>query len=147
MLKETGTVLSVDADGLWVETLRQSSCAQCSAQKGCGQKVLADSVTKNMSHIKAFFSGEQERIWVRGDEVEIGVSEDMLVLATLAVYMVPLVLMVLFAYMGSTLGEGDAFSMAGATIGLLGGGLWSRWHSFRNRSNCRYHAVVLGSAK
>lgn len=144
MLKEKATVIAVESDGLWVETLRQSACSQCAAQKGCGQRVLANSITKNMSHIKVYFNEDQSRNWVLGDQVEIGISEDSLVTATLVVYMVPLILMVLGAYLGSMLGASDAFSVSGAILGLLLGALWSRWHSFRHKSNCRYHAMVLG---
>lgn len=55
VLYETGRVVAVDGDGLWLETLKKSTCGQCSARAGCGQQLLAKSALTNMTFIKAFF--------------------------------------------------------------------------------------------
>lgn len=144
MLKEQGTIISVDDDGVWVETIQKSACDSCSVRSGCGQRLLADSVVKNMSHIKAYFSCSDSRIWLVGDRVEIGISEDALVSATLLAYMMPLVLMLLFALLGSNIGDSDAYAIVGAVIGLAFGAFLARWYSFSKRADSRYHAVVLG---
>lgn len=54
MLTETGRVIAIDDDGVWVETLKQSACHQCKARKGCGQKLLA-STFANTSKLKVYF--------------------------------------------------------------------------------------------
>lgn len=59
MLYETGKVVAVDSDGLWLETLKKSTCAQCSAKAGCGQQLLAKSALSNMTFIKALFPKEE----------------------------------------------------------------------------------------
>ena len=42
MLIETGRVVAVEAneEALWVETIRQSTCGSCAANKGCGHGLL-----------------------------------------------------------------------------------------------------------
>lgn len=57
MLSETGRVVAIDKDGLWVETLKTSSCAKCSAQSGCGQNLAAKLLpNSHMTLIKALFT-------------------------------------------------------------------------------------------
>ena len=41
MLLERGRVVAIEADAVWVETIRRSTCAGCSARSGCGHGVLA----------------------------------------------------------------------------------------------------------
>ena len=36
MLTEVGRVIAVERDGLWVETIRSSTCGSCGARKACG---------------------------------------------------------------------------------------------------------------
>ena len=40
MLTETGRVVAVDDDGLWVETVRRSTCNACGVRQGCGHGLL-----------------------------------------------------------------------------------------------------------
>ena len=40
MLIETGRVVALEGNTVWVETLRQSACGSCSARAGCGHGVL-----------------------------------------------------------------------------------------------------------
>ena len=40
MLLETGRVVAVDADSVWVETIRRTTCGSCAVQKGCGHGLL-----------------------------------------------------------------------------------------------------------
>jgi len=104
VLTEQGRALAVDEDGLWVETHKQSACAKCSAQKGCGQSLLAKSTMPNMTCVKALFDGPSPRIWKIGDSVVIGVNEMTFLKATLISYLLPLLLMVLGALLGNQLG-------------------------------------------
>ena len=38
MLEETGTVVKIEPDALWVETVQTTTCGSCSARRGCGQR-------------------------------------------------------------------------------------------------------------
>ncbi len=41
MIVETGTVVAIESDSLWVETIQKTACEACVAQKGCGTRVLS----------------------------------------------------------------------------------------------------------
>ena len=41
MIIETGTVVALESDALWVETIQKTACEACVAQKGCGTRVLS----------------------------------------------------------------------------------------------------------
>lgn len=131
MLTETGRIVAVESDGLWVETTKQSACAQCNASKGCGQKLLA-SVAQNMAHIKAEFDeknlSQQSRIWVVGAEVTIGIQEGAVVKGAMITYLIPLLLMLFFGGISSGLALSEIYVAAFSFSGLLlGGWLVSRF--------------------
>ncbi len=130
MLTETGRVLAVDEDGLWVETHKQSACAQCSAKQGCGQSLLAESALKDMTVIKAYFNtlAQRDRVWQVGASVAIGIDERALVRGALTAYLLPLILMLAGAWLGQML-LGELFSVLFALLGLGLGALALRWRS------------------
>ena len=51
MIRETGTVVAIEDNGVWVETIQQSACQTCVAEKGCGQRLIAK-VTGNTTAIR-----------------------------------------------------------------------------------------------
>ncbi len=143
MMTEEGRVVSIEEDGLWVETHKKSVCAQCSAKKGCGQSLVAESLMDNMSCVKAHFLSSHRRIWKEGDTVVIGIEESALLRAAFVSYLGPLLIMLLGAYLGSFIGDHDLYSAFGALSGLALGFCFSKIHSASNRHRDTYHAVVI----
>lgn len=143
MMTEEGCVLSVDEDGLWVETQQSSACGQCAARKGCGQSFLAKSLMAKMTSVKAYFGSSNKRIWKPGDRVVIGIEESALLKATLISYFIPLCMLLLGAWLGSAFGDGDVYGAIGATLGLLLGFAWVRSYSKRVKNKRNYHAIVI----
>ncbi|WP_370981497.1 SoxR reducing system RseC family protein [Agaribacterium sp. ZY112] len=143
MLTENGRVLAVEDDGLWVETLQQSACAQCSARSGCGQKLLGEALMPNMTSVKAYFSEPPTRIFRVGEQVDIGIAEHALLTATLLAYLVPLLALLFGAGVFQFVFASEWLSLVGALFGLAVGGLLVRAHARRNRSNPLFHPVVL----
>ncbi len=154
MLYETGQVVAVEADGLWVETLKQSACAKCSAKAGCGQKLLASVHPKhNMTFVKAvFFDGSEAKSWSVGDQAILGVAKEALVKAALIAYLVPLLMMLLGIwalpeFVGSiSFLSSEMLSLIGAVLGLIIGGLIVRWHSRSASGKDCYQAKVVSKA-
>ena len=149
MLTETGRVVAIEDDGLWVETLKQSVCSQCSAQHGCGQKLLANvSPKSNMTFIKAFFTQQSPaEVWAVGDQAVLGIEENALVVAALIAYGIPLVLLIL----GMLLGASSGFSLSvelnaalGALFGLSLGAVFVKYHARLTKSQLYFQAQVLG---
>lgn len=156
MLTETGQVIAVDHDGLWVETLKKTTCSGCAARHGCGQRLLA-SASQNMSLIKALFrEDESPDMWDVGDTVSIGMEETALLKAALYVYLGPLLCLLLFVLAGAAFGLPDGVLALLAVAGILFGGLIVRLHAqIMNKPGCdrsscdrfSYHAVVLSKVR
>lgn len=151
MLTETGRVIAIDEDGLWVETLKKTTCSGCAARHGCGQRLLA-SASQNMSLIKALFrQDESPGTWSVGDAVSIGMEETALLKAALFVYLGPLACLILFVVAGAALGLSDGLLASLAVAGILFGGLIVRLHAqIMNKPRCdrfSYHAVVLSKVR
>lgn len=138
MITEQGTVIALRGSQAWVQTIRQSACDSCSARTGCGQRVLASAS-----------GGRANQVLVEnsigagvGDEVAIGIDEQALLAASLVVYALPLLLMVLASVLGHQLSGGsDLWAMAGAVIGLTVGFLGGR--SLQSGHSDRYQPRLL----
>lgn len=125
MIVEKSTVKSIVDDGVWVETIKSSSCMACSARSGCGQSILSRLLGQK-SWIFARIEGGSLELdeFVIGDEVEIAIAENAVLLASLLSYIVPVICLVIGAALAASWGELWAF--LAATLGLLIGVIISR---------------------
>jgi sigma-E factor negative regulatory protein RseC len=144
MIEETATVVKCEGEFAWVEAQRKTTCGSCAANKGCGTSVLAKVVGKKVSRMKAINKAQARE----GDTVIVGMSEAALVKGSLAVYMIPLVFMMLFAVTGNVVAMQMAWQtepvvILFAMIGLLTAGLWLRGFTRRIQHNNEYQPVVL----
>ncbi|MEX2476619.1 SoxR reducing system RseC family protein [Marinobacter sp.] len=123
MITESGKVVAIEGHRAWVQTIRNSACQSCSARHGCGQKVLA-SASGGKANQVLVSNGLSA---VVGDEVILAIDEAALLRASMLVYAVPLVLMVVGAVIGHQWSGGyDLAAMAGAAAGLGSGFLVAR---------------------
>ena len=138
MIEESARVVAVEDGAVWVETIRQSSCASCSAQKGCGHSVLAR-VSRQHTHIRALNNRHCEV----GDAVIIGVPEDVVLTGSLIAYLMPLLMMVIASIGADALGAGDGVTALCGLMGLAVGFGFVYLHFLRHRQDERYQPVVL----
>lgn len=129
MLEETGVVVAIDNGQAWVQTIRKSACSSCEAKSGCGQGVLA-----------RISDGKANQVLVNntlnlkvGEEVLIGIPEDMLIKASVMVYLLPLILMIVAASgVEKWLSAGEGWVAlaggAGLALGFLMVKIYSQWH-------------------
>ena len=82
MIKETGKVVAVEAGGVWVETIQQSACNTCAAEKGCGQRLLAKTTGKTTA-IKVLPGDYGLKNIGVDDQVVIGIPEKVIVNGTI----------------------------------------------------------------
>ena len=142
MLKEQGTVVRIEADAIWVETVQTSSCGACRARAGCGQRVLAGMLS-NASVLRVVPGGRDTSRFRVGDTVAIGIPESVVVLGSLGVYLLPLIFMLLGAMTASIYNAGEASTVLAALAGLLAGGALVRFFSWRSRHNPSLQPVLL----
>jgi len=57
-LMETGRVVAVEADAVWIEADRSSACGRCAARAGCGQGALSKLLQQGKGRVRAL-SGAQ----------------------------------------------------------------------------------------
>lgn len=139
MILETGVVVAVESDSLWVETIQKSACEVCVAEKGCGQKFLSKLAGKTTS-IRVLLNQRPSKNFTVGQSVTIGIPEDVIVMASLLVYLLPIVA----AVAGAALFDGsDLQSIGGALVGLVLGGLLVNLHSLKSRQDKRFNPILI----
>ncbi len=140
MIEETGKVVGLEGDYVWVETVRESVCNSCSAKSACGQSVLEKAALGKKRHIKALATLKVEL----GDEVVIGIEEPVILLSAVILYLLPLALLFcMVAIAVAFWGSSDLVVGISGLIGLGAGFLVARWFAHRNRLNKRYQPVIL----
>ncbi len=120
MIHETGTVISVSGDEAWVQTLRESACQSCKARHGCGQKALAGLTGGQSRQIRVVNTLHAQP----GDQVTVAIEESALLKASLLVYAVPLLLMVVATSLAGIFWPGNELVAIFAAVAGLAGGLW-----------------------
>lgn len=145
MLVETGRVVAVDTEGLWVETIRESTCGSCAAQKGCGHGILSRFGSGRRAYVHVLWGGITSDDCAVDDQVRISIPEDVILRGSLVVYMLPLVCMLAGAAAGATLlplaGEWPA--AIGAILGFAAGFVLVRWHAWRHRADRTLQPTLL----
>jgi sigma-E factor negative regulatory protein RseC len=145
MLEETAQVVAVQGCEVWVETERRSSCSACAVNKGCGSAALAKVLGQRRSRVRAL----SHMPLSVGDRVVIGIREQAVVRGSLAVYAVPVAMLLLGAVIGE-LGarqflwqNAEIASLVLGIAGLAGGLWWLSGFSRRIRYSADYQPVVL----
>ena len=132
MIVETGTVVAIESDSLWVETIQKTACEACVAQKGCGTRVLSK-LTGKTNRIRVLLGRHSAGAIVIGQDVDIAIPEDVIVKGSLLVYLLPLICAVSGAWLAGA--AGDIGSILGALCGLMAGGLMVNLHSKKTRND------------
>jgi sigma-E factor negative regulatory protein RseC len=141
LITETGRVLQVEGDWAWVACQRQVQCQRCAEGRGCGGGVLGRLLGDRLHKIRAATGSVAV---APGDQVLIGLGEDVVLRAAAAVYLVPLLLALAGGAAAAGLaGGGDLAAIAGAAAGLLLGLRWARAYSRRNAANASLQPVIL----
>lgn len=142
MISETGRIVAIESDGLWVETIQRSTCGSCAAQKGCGQSLMSR-LLGHTSYLWVLLEGRDPADYRLDQEIQIGVPEAVVVKGSLFVYLTPLLAMLAGAGIAQGVWASDGLSAAGALLGLLVGGAVVRWRAHQTRYDPRLQPVLL----
>jgi len=142
VIKEAGRVVAIDENCLWVETIQSSTCSSCSAQKGCGQGMVAKWTGKTVQ-IPVLLEGRSPEQFSLHDEIELGIPENVVVAGSLFVYLTPLFGLVVGALALQWWLASELTAIIGAVLGFGLGALVVRWHSFRHKYDRRVQPVIL----
>ncbi len=146
MIVETGHVVAVQTDSVWVETIRNSACGTCAAQKGCGHGMLSRLSRGRSNYIEVFSGALAASSCVVDDHVRISIPEEVILRGSVVLYMWPLFSMLVGAAVAVKLlaGNEDLAAIAGAACGLAFGMLLVRWHAWRHRSDKSLQPSLVG---
>jgi sigma-E factor negative regulatory protein RseC len=145
MLTETGRVVAVEHDGVWVETIRKSTCGSCAAQKGCGHSLLNRISDGQRGYIRALSGRLAAGDCDVDDEVRISIPEEVILRGSVIVYIMPLACMLLGAALAANLfsGNQDLPAVLGATSGFVVGFALVRWHAWHHRDDRKLQPTLL----
>lgn len=145
MLTETGRVVALDQQGLWVETIRQSTCGSCSAQKACGHSLINSISDGKRSYIRVLPGDHGSQDCSIDDQVRISIPEEIILRGSFIAYMLPLLCMLAGAILAGQLlsFNPDAAAAIGAIGGLGVGFALVRWHALSHRQDPDYQPVLL----
>lgn len=137
MLSETAHVVAVESDSVWVETIRESSCGSCAAQKGCGHGILNRISSVRRNYIEVFSGALAASDCAVDDHVRISIPEKVILQGSLLVYLLPLLTMLAGAAFAVAGGQGnqDLLAIGGAICGFAVGIALVRWHAWRHRAD------------
>lgn len=142
MIEEQGKILSIEPGAVWVETIRRSTCGTCQARAGCGQALLQ---RLGSGARRGFIRVLCDRPLQVGDEVIIGLPEDAVLRASALMYVLPLLMLFLFAVLADAAGLSEGWVILAASGGLATGFCAAAWWARRERGNPAYQAQVLRS--
>ncbi|WP_409523726.1 SoxR reducing system RseC family protein [Nitrincola sp. MINF-07-Sa-05] len=141
MLEEAALVTRVKGAGISVKTVRKSACDSCQSEAGCGQKRITQLLIREATDM-SIDNPDGVEVEV-GNQVLIGLNEGALVRASLILYLLPLVTMILAVLVSSQLVEHELLQVLAAVVGLLAGFLCGRILSARLLSTGDYRPVLL----
>jgi len=147
VLIETGRVVAVEADdeALWVDTIRQSTCGSCAANKGCGHGLLNRVADGRTGYVRVLSGVVSARQCAVDDQVRISIPEQVILRGSMLVYMLPLIFMLAGAASVDVVwsAAGQAGTVVGAMLGLALGFALVRWHAWRHRQDSTLQPTVL----
>lgn len=123
MIEENAVVAKIEHNQVWVESKPKHGCGGCLQKNSCSTSVLDKFIKKRSIAVDCDIEIKT------GDEVVIGISEGILIKASLLLYMLPLLVMVLCGAVAEAfLPSGYEYAdlvIAGTAISALLLSLWA----------------------
>ena len=145
MLETRAIVVQVDGKHAFVQSNQGNGCGQCSG-KGCGTGKLSQLFCSKPRQFQVD-NPVNARV---GDEVIVSIAEGAVLRGIGLVYLLPLLLLLVGATLGSLLAaqaeQRDIYAAAGAFSGLAAGFIFAKWSSSQrsSRQNLPYIARQCG---
>jgi sigma-E factor negative regulatory protein RseC len=139
MVEESGIVLSVSDGFAEVETVRTSSCTACQAKSACGHHAIAKVSSSNRMRMMVSDTFASQV----GQEVVVGIPEDTLLKASIWMYLVPLLGLVLGAVLPSLVSDESIFAAIGSILGLAMGLYFARKVSLAHVNDPDFQPKIL----
>lgn len=142
MVEEQAIIVSTDQNQAALEILRNKPCGLCGQTRGCGLSFWG----KLFAHRANTFKAKNHIEAKVGDVVVVGIEESALLFSAVTVYGIPLLFLLIGAFLGNVFGDSvhaDRNTAVGAVLGLLFGYLWVKGHAQGRSLDTRYSPVIL----
>lgn len=138
-----GTVVAVEGTHVWVETQLKTTCSSCKASDACPTSTIAKAFVPKANHVLLEVPCEL-RV---GQQVKLGISERALISASLMVYIVPLLAMIVSASIFVTLFPEvhELAALLFSSIAAFCGFWWASYYSKRPHNGHKFKPVFLGA--
>ena len=146
MIIETGRIVAIENTGVWVETIQKTACGSCKAERGCGQRLM-NKWDGHTAYVWVLLEGRSPVNYQPGDEIQIGIPEDVIAKSSLIAYVIPVLALVITTSIAHAQFANEAITIISGFAGLLSGGLIVRWHSWRNRHNPELQPILVDDTK
>jgi sigma-E factor negative regulatory protein RseC len=145
MMIESGRVVAVERDGLWVETIRKSTCGTCAVQKGCGHGIINRMTDGSRNYLRVLPGDHSLSECAVDDQVRFAVPEEVILRGSLVVYVLPLLCMLSGALLAvrAVPGNQDLLAAIGAAVGFVAGIGLVRWHAWRHRDDAAMQPTLV----
>ncbi|MCG6540458.1 SoxR reducing system RseC family protein [Pseudomonas sp. KSR10] len=140
MIEESGRVIAVEPGAVWVETQRSSTCSGCSAKNGCGQGLMDRLGVRERRGLIRALSDLQLNV---GDSVVIGVRESALLRGAVLVYLFPLIILFVSAFLASKLSVDEPYVILAGIAGFFVSWLFVRKRSQQTADDSGLQPIVL----
>lgn len=135
--EETAVVSAVNGSFVFLETNSKASCGNCSTKSGCGS-VSSIFTFKPKSKLKV----NNTLGLKKGDSVIIALATDALLLATILMYLSPLLLLFVFSLIAKLL-VGETASVFAGLCGLFVGLFWVKQFTQRSSMAKQFQPKLL----
>lgn len=121
MIEQQAKVIRVAGDRITVESLQTSACEHCAQKSSCGSSLYAKLLPRRQMQLKLTSAIALHE----GDTVVIGISEAGLLRASLLLYLVPLIIMlIVVSVYDSSAADPNETIAAVLALASLGGSLY-----------------------
>lgn len=124
MLTETGKIVRLEGNTAWIQTMRHSVCGACQAKNGCGQHLL-NRLSGSSVYLELALNASSPDV-MEGDQVEIGIEEGAVVMASLMVYGLPIIFLLFSIIVAGRLHLAGFGLLALCLAGIGGGAVLAR---------------------
>ncbi len=143
MIEQRAHVVYIDDKYAWVEARRYSVCGDCKLNSSCGTALMDRLFARSPLRVRALNTVNAQI----GDRVSVGIPEQGLVKGSLAIYAVPLIVMLTLSLLGAALPidrvTPEVVSILSALLGLMIGFGWLAVFARRVSHHPQYNPIVL----
>ncbi len=145
MIKEYGLVVEIKSDQAFVQTVSKTSCSSCQVNSSCGTGLISKAFGEK-SFITPMLNSVNSQV---GDEVEVGIPENLVVKFSLLVYLLPLSCMILVTLIAQFLLPNfqETFLILTAFISLILGFFVVKLLEQKTSKNSKLEPVLLRIVK